>query len=138
MRDGIDPGELEVCLRVIAELDGLPVEHPDAIAVQRATSSLYKTVKLRRKLERREAILSADRAVTDSDRDRRPGPDRRRDPRPAAASARRRAATAGTLLAAARLLRLQGALHAGRRLLPPALSRLRGARTTASGTPAPT
>ena len=71
--DGIDPGDLEVCLRVIAELDGLPVEHPDAIAVQRATSSLYKTVKLRRRSARRDAILSADRAVTEATATAAPG-----------------------------------------------------------------
>ena len=71
--DGIDPGDLEVCLRVIAELDGLPVEHPDAIAVQRATSSLYKTVKLRRRSARRNAILSADRAVTEATATAAPG-----------------------------------------------------------------
>jgi NAD(P)-dependent dehydrogenase (short-subunit alcohol dehydrogenase family) len=64
MRDGVDPEELEVCLRVIAELDGLPVEHPDAIVVQQAVAKLFKTVKRRRKLERREAVLAADRAVT--------------------------------------------------------------------------
>jgi NAD(P)-dependent dehydrogenase (short-subunit alcohol dehydrogenase family) len=64
VRDGIDRDELEVCLRVIAELDDLPVEHPDAIAVQQAVAKLFKTVKRRRKLERREAVLAADRAVT--------------------------------------------------------------------------
>jgi NAD(P)-dependent dehydrogenase (short-subunit alcohol dehydrogenase family) len=69
----IDPDDLEVCLRVIAELDGLPVEHPDALAVQRATSRLYKTVKLRRRSERREAILSADRAVTEATATAAPG-----------------------------------------------------------------
>jgi NAD(P)-dependent dehydrogenase (short-subunit alcohol dehydrogenase family) len=61
---GIDPDELEVCLRVIAELDSLPLEHPDALTVQRAVAKLFKTVKLRRRAERREAILAADAAVT--------------------------------------------------------------------------
>ena len=66
-REGsIDPGDLEVCLRVLAELDGLPVEHPDALRVQRATSRLYKTVRQRRRSERREAVVSADRAVTEA------------------------------------------------------------------------
>jgi NAD(P)-dependent dehydrogenase (short-subunit alcohol dehydrogenase family) len=64
MRDGVDAEELEVCLRVIAELDGLPVEHPDAVVVQQAVAKLFKTVKRRRKVERREAVLAADRAVT--------------------------------------------------------------------------
>jgi NAD(P)-dependent dehydrogenase (short-subunit alcohol dehydrogenase family) len=62
--DGIDPGDLEVCLRVLDELDALPVEHPDAVAVRRATAGLFKTVKLRRRAERRAAILAADAAVT--------------------------------------------------------------------------
>src|SRR5680860_1890391 len=64
MREGIDPDDLGVCLRVIAELDELPVEHPDAIVVQQAVARLFKTVKRRRKNERREAVLAADRAVT--------------------------------------------------------------------------
>jgi len=64
MRDGVDPQELEVCLRVIAELDELPVEHPDAVMVQQAVAKLFKTVKRRRKVERRDAVLAADRAVT--------------------------------------------------------------------------
>ncbi len=64
MPDAIDPKELEVCLRVIAELDELPVEHPDAIVVQQAVAKLFKTVKRRRKLERREEVLANDRAVT--------------------------------------------------------------------------
>jgi NAD(P)-dependent dehydrogenase (short-subunit alcohol dehydrogenase family) len=64
MGDRIDPEELDACLRVIAELDELPVEHPDAVAVQQAVAKLFKTVKRRRKIERREAVLAADRAVT--------------------------------------------------------------------------
>ncbi|MCW2503721.1 MAG: family oxidoreductase [Actinomycetia bacterium] len=60
---GIDPERLEVCLGVIAELDALPVDHPDAIRVRRATAQLYKTVKLRRRKDRRDEIATADRAV---------------------------------------------------------------------------
>ena len=37
--EGIDPRELEICLEVLGEVDALPVEHPDAIALQRATAS---------------------------------------------------------------------------------------------------
>jgi len=61
---GIDPVRLEECLRVLAEAEALPLEHPDALAVQRATARIYKSVKLRRRNERREAILAHDRAVT--------------------------------------------------------------------------
>ncbi len=63
---GIDHADLETCLRVLAELDGLAIEHPDAVAVRRATAALFKTVKLRRRAERRAAILASDEAVTAS------------------------------------------------------------------------
>ena len=61
---GIDPADLEACLRAIKQLDALPTEHPDAIAIRRATAGLYKNVKLRRRAERRAAVLAADAAVT--------------------------------------------------------------------------
>ena len=61
---GIDPDRLALCLDVLAEVEALPVEHPDAVAVRRATAGLFKTVKIRRRRERREAVLEADRAVT--------------------------------------------------------------------------
>jgi NAD(P)-dependent dehydrogenase (short-subunit alcohol dehydrogenase family) len=61
---GIDPSELEVALRVLAQADRLPSEHPDAITLQRATSSLYKTARRRRRSERRRAITEHDEAVT--------------------------------------------------------------------------
>ncbi len=62
--DGIDPERLELCLAVLAEVELLPVEHPDAVRVRRATAAIFKTVKERRRRERRDAILAADRAVT--------------------------------------------------------------------------
>ncbi|WP_326554885.1 SDR family NAD(P)-dependent oxidoreductase [Micromonospora sp. NBC_01813] len=61
---GIDPAQLQVCLDVIEALSALPSDHPDVVRVQRATAKLYKSVKLRRREERRDAILAADRAVT--------------------------------------------------------------------------
>ena len=61
---GIDPARLEACLRVLEEAEALPLDHPDAVAVQRATARIYKSVKLRRRSERRDAILAHDRAVT--------------------------------------------------------------------------
>ena len=63
-QDGIDPADLQTCLRVIAQLDDLPTEHPDAIAVRHATAGLFKSVKLRRRAERRAAVLANDAAVT--------------------------------------------------------------------------
>src|SRR4051812_37302755 len=61
---GLDRDELELCLRVLAEAERLPPEHPDAVAVRRATASLFKAVKQRRRSERREAVLANDAAVT--------------------------------------------------------------------------
>jgi NAD(P)-dependent dehydrogenase (short-subunit alcohol dehydrogenase family) len=61
---GIDPDELERTLRVIAQLDELPIEHPDSVAIRRAVSGLYKTVRKRRRAERRAAVVANDTAVT--------------------------------------------------------------------------
>ena len=63
-KDSINPDDLAAYLRVLARLDELPVEHPDAVAVRRATASVFKTVKTRRRAERRAAILANDDAVT--------------------------------------------------------------------------
>ncbi len=60
----IDTDDLAHCLRVIAAVETLPVDHPDALAVQRATSGLYKSVRLRRRAEKRRAVLDNDEAVT--------------------------------------------------------------------------
>ena len=61
---GIDPERLETALAVLAELDDLPVDHPDAVAVRLATARLFKQVKERRRRERRDAQLAHDAAVT--------------------------------------------------------------------------
>ncbi|OAH16344.1 SDR family NAD(P)-dependent oxidoreductase [Streptomyces jeddahensis] len=63
---GIDPERLAVCLAVLEELDKLDVDHPDAIAVRRATSGIYRTVKQRRRQERRAAKTAHDKAVTEA------------------------------------------------------------------------
>jgi NAD(P)-dependent dehydrogenase (short-subunit alcohol dehydrogenase family) len=63
---GIDPARLGICLAVLAELDGLPVDHPDAIAVRRATAGIYRTVKQRRRQERRAAKTAHDKKVTEA------------------------------------------------------------------------
>jgi NAD(P)-dependent dehydrogenase (short-subunit alcohol dehydrogenase family) len=64
METRIDPQRLADCLAVIREAEALPPEHPDAVAVRRATAGLFKTVKMQRRRERRDAILAADNAVT--------------------------------------------------------------------------
>lgn len=63
---GIDPERLAVCLSVLDELDRIEVDHPDAIAVRRATAGIYRTVKQRRRQERRAAKTAHDRAVTEA------------------------------------------------------------------------
>ena len=60
---GIDPEDLETCLAVLAQLDELPVEHADAVAVRQATARIFKSVKARRRADRRAAVAAADRAV---------------------------------------------------------------------------
>ncbi|HET9518959.1 MAG TPA: SDR family NAD(P)-dependent oxidoreductase [Actinoplanes sp.] len=64
--DGIDPQRLELCLAVLAEAEALPPEHPDAVRVRRAVGGIFKTVKQRRRRERRDAVLEADRKITES------------------------------------------------------------------------
>ena len=61
---GIDGERLATALAVFRELDDLPVDHPDAIAVREATGRLFKQVKERRRRERRDAQLAHDAAVT--------------------------------------------------------------------------
>ncbi|MCT2543157.1 SDR family NAD(P)-dependent oxidoreductase [Streptomyces sp. NBC_00264] len=63
---GIDPERLAVCLSVLDELDSIEVDHPDAILVRRATAGIYRTVKQRRRQERRAAKTAHDKAVTEA------------------------------------------------------------------------
>lgn len=62
-RGGIDPDELAVTLRVLAEMDRLDEGHPDFVAVRQATARMFKSVKKSRRLEKRAEIADADRAV---------------------------------------------------------------------------
>lgn len=73
---GIDPDDLTTCLEVLAQIDELPAEHPDAVAVRLATARIFKTVKEQRRAERR-AGSTMRRAASRSLRPRRarsPGP----------------------------------------------------------------
>ncbi|GGP63016.1 SDR family oxidoreductase [Saccharothrix coeruleofusca] len=63
---GIDPALMEITLKVLAQVDDLPTEHPDAVAIRRATAGIYKSVRKRRKAARREAVTAADRAVIEA------------------------------------------------------------------------
>lgn len=60
---GIDPQKLATCLQVLAEVDALPPEHPDAIAVRRATGRMFKALKKQRRAAKRDAVAAADNAV---------------------------------------------------------------------------
>ena len=62
--DGVDPDRLADALRVLAEVEQLPAEHPDAVAVRRSVGRLFKTVKEQRRAERRSAVRASDEAVT--------------------------------------------------------------------------
>ena len=62
--NAIDPDKLELCLQVLADIESLPPEHPDAVAVRRATAGIFKTVKKARRHAKRDAVAAADRAVT--------------------------------------------------------------------------
>lgn len=59
----IDPQKLATCLQVLAEVDALPPEHPDAIAVRRATARMFKALKKERRTAKRDAVAAADKAV---------------------------------------------------------------------------
>jgi NAD(P)-dependent dehydrogenase (short-subunit alcohol dehydrogenase family) len=69
----IDADDLRTCLEVLARVDELPVEHPDAIAVRHATARIFKSVKERRRAERRAAVSAEDRAVLASTATAAPG-----------------------------------------------------------------
>jgi NAD(P)-dependent dehydrogenase (short-subunit alcohol dehydrogenase family) len=60
---GIDPEKLAVTLEVLARLNDLDEEHPDFLAVRRATAQMFKSVKKARRLELRAQVAEADRGV---------------------------------------------------------------------------
>src|SRR3984957_8491493 len=49
---------------VLADIESLPPEHPDAVAVRRATAGIFKAVKKARRHAKRDAVAAADHAVT--------------------------------------------------------------------------
>lgn len=55
--------DLDHALAVLARVEELPPEHPDAVTVRRATAKIFKTYKQRRRLERRLTIKENDEAV---------------------------------------------------------------------------
>lgn len=121
---GIDPERLAVCLSVLDELDTIEVDHPDAIAVRRATAGIYRTVKQQ----------PAPGAPGRQDRARQ-GRHRGHRDRLRRAHRRRDAGRAPVVLGHGRdrghtaapqvLLHLQDPVRRGGRLLPPALPEVR-------------
>ncbi|MGB3376571.1 MAG: short-chain dehydrogenase, partial [Microbacterium sp.] len=63
LESGIDPAELAIALKVLAELDQVDQQHPDYLAVRRGTANMFKAVKRARRKEIRDAIAEADKAV---------------------------------------------------------------------------
>ncbi len=59
----IDPEKLRTCLQVLADVESLPPEHPDAVAVRRATAGIFKSVRKARRHAKRDAVAEADKAV---------------------------------------------------------------------------
>ena len=59
----IDPEQMRVCLDVIARAGALPGDHPDSLALQRASATLFKMVKVARRKERRDSRKAHDDAV---------------------------------------------------------------------------
>jgi NAD(P)-dependent dehydrogenase (short-subunit alcohol dehydrogenase family) len=59
----VDPTDLATCLRVLGEVRALPTDHPDAVAIRRATAGVFKAVKHRRRADKRASVAAADRAV---------------------------------------------------------------------------
>ncbi|WP_035281296.1 SDR family NAD(P)-dependent oxidoreductase [Actinokineospora spheciospongiae] len=57
---------MAACLAVLAEVNELPTEHPDAVAIRRATAGVFKSVKQRRKSARRAAVTENDRRITEA------------------------------------------------------------------------
>jgi NAD(P)-dependent dehydrogenase (short-subunit alcohol dehydrogenase family) len=62
---GIDPERMRLVLAALSELSDLPLDHPQAVELRRATSNVYREVKRRRRQENRTAKTENDRSVTE-------------------------------------------------------------------------
>lgn len=60
---GIDPTDLEATLRVLGCIHEIDEEHPDFVAVRRATGRMFKAVKQHRRDVKRAQVQDNDRAV---------------------------------------------------------------------------
>jgi NAD(P)-dependent dehydrogenase (short-subunit alcohol dehydrogenase family) len=61
--DGIPPADLAVTLAVLARMSELAEDHPDFVAVRRATAVMFKAVKTERRRAIRAAVAQADKSV---------------------------------------------------------------------------
>ncbi|MFJ3956618.1 SDR family NAD(P)-dependent oxidoreductase [Arthrobacter sp. NPDC090010] len=59
----LTPDEIEACLKVLNTIHVYDEDHPDYVAVRRATGKMFKAVKRHRRNEKRDAMAAADRAV---------------------------------------------------------------------------
>lgn len=97
--EAIDPAELAIALKVLADMVELDEDHPDFVTVRRATAKMVKAVKHKRRREIRAEIAQADRIVVAATATG--APDRIDDEtRGLAIGGSRTAVTAGTLLKA--------------------------------------
>jgi len=62
---GIDPERMHQVLAALSELSELPLNHPQAIELRKATSDVYREVKRRRRQENRTAKTLNDRTITE-------------------------------------------------------------------------
>ncbi len=60
---GIDPHELAVSLKVLAQMSDLAEDHPDFVVMRKATAKMFKAVKNQRRREIRASVADADREV---------------------------------------------------------------------------
>lgn len=62
----IDPDDLATTIRVLGQLHHLDEDDPDRVAVKRAASHMYKSLKAERRMRKRAAELAHDRAITEA------------------------------------------------------------------------
>src|SRR5579859_4954212 len=61
--EALSPEEIEACLKVLGTIHEYDEEHPDFVAVRRATGKMFKAHRRFTRTQKRDAISAADRAV---------------------------------------------------------------------------
>ncbi|MFL6088642.1 MAG: SDR family NAD(P)-dependent oxidoreductase [Aeromicrobium sp.] len=61
----LDPEDLETAIRVLRKAGAYNNDHPDFIALRRATATFFKDAKRERRLKKRQSEAAADRAVVE-------------------------------------------------------------------------